>query len=230
VNTFAAATVTLTTLDGVEHKVQVRVDGHQSILLRAWEGGLCSLLPCVSAHCTCTVPCARAEGRLRVDVSWRKSKRSALSLCETARGMAQVDDGESILDAALDDGLDVPHDCKMGVCMTCPAKLLSGQVDHGVAMLSDDVIDQGFALLCTAIPMGDVVVKVVEEVGCLCWPARTLSTHRSTSNVTASIERPDKAGESCNIRRAPRSHVRTEPARCVCVRGQDDLLDEQLHG
>lgn len=78
-----------------------------------------------------------------------------------------MDDGESILDAALDDGLDVPHDCKMGVCMTCPAKLLSGQVDHGVAMLSDDVIEQGFALLCTAIPMGDVAVKVVEEVGCV---------------------------------------------------------------
>ena len=75
----------------------------------------------------------------------------------------QVDDGESILEAALDDGLDVPHDCKMGVCMTCPAKLVSGEVDHGIAMLSDEVIAQGFTLLCTAIPLTDVTIQVIEE-------------------------------------------------------------------
>lgn len=80
-----------------------------------------------------------------------------------ARGGGQVDDGESILEAALDDGLDVPHDCKMGVCMTCPAKLVSGEVDHGIAMLSDEVIAQGFTLLCTAIPLTDVTIQVIEE-------------------------------------------------------------------
>ena len=74
-----------------------------------------------------------------------------------------MDDGESILEAALDDGLDVPHDCKMGVCMTCPAKLVSGEVDHGIAMLSDEVIAQGFTLLCTAIPLTDVTIQVIEE-------------------------------------------------------------------
>ena len=37
----------------------------------------------------------------------------------------EVGDGESVLEAALDKGLDLPHDCKMGVCMTCPAKLVS---------------------------------------------------------------------------------------------------------
>lgn len=37
-----------------------------------------------------------------------------------------VPDGKSILEVALDAGLDLPHDCKLGVCMTCPAKLVSG--------------------------------------------------------------------------------------------------------
>ncbi|CAI5492546.1 unnamed protein product [Closterium sp. Naga37s-1] len=32
---------------------------------------------------------------------------------------------ETILSAAIDAGLDLPHDCKLGVCMTCPAKLIS---------------------------------------------------------------------------------------------------------
>jgi hypothetical protein len=64
VSTFAAATVTLTTLDGVEHKVQVRVDGHQSLRVAIVQSCRVSLRMFV-----CTVPCARAEGRLRIVVS-----------------------------------------------------------------------------------------------------------------------------------------------------------------
>jgi ferredoxin len=37
----------------------------------------------------------------------------------------EVPDGKTILEVALDKGLDLPHDCKLGVCMTCPAKLVS---------------------------------------------------------------------------------------------------------
>jgi ferredoxin len=36
-----------------------------------------------------------------------------------------VPEGQSILETALDQGIDLPHDCKLGVCMTCPAKLVS---------------------------------------------------------------------------------------------------------
>lgn len=36
-----------------------------------------------------------------------------------------VPDGSTILDVALDKGIDLPYDCKLGVCMTCPAKLVS---------------------------------------------------------------------------------------------------------
>jgi ferredoxin len=32
--------------------------------------------------------------------------------------------------------LDVPHDCKLGVCMTCPARLVAGEVDQSDGMLS----------------------------------------------------------------------------------------------
>lgn len=39
-----------------------------------------------------------------------------------------IDEDSYILEAAIDAGLDLPHDCKLGVCMTCPAKLISGQV------------------------------------------------------------------------------------------------------
>ena len=36
----------------------------------------------------------------------------------------RVEEGESILEVALAQGLDVPHDCKMGVCMNCAARLV----------------------------------------------------------------------------------------------------------
>jgi len=40
-----------------------------------------------------------------------------------------IPDGKTILEVALDKGLDLPHDCKLGVCMTCPAKLVGAPPD-----------------------------------------------------------------------------------------------------
>lgn len=36
----------------------------------------------------------------------------------------KVGEEQTILEAALENGLELSHDCKMGVCMTCPAKLV----------------------------------------------------------------------------------------------------------
>lgn len=75
----------------------------------------------------------------------------------------EVDPDETILSKALDSGLTVPHDCKLGVCMTCPAKLISGSVDQSEGMLSDDVVDRGYALLCASYPRSDCLIKTIPE-------------------------------------------------------------------
>ncbi|PIA31764.1 hypothetical protein AQUCO_04900211v1 [Aquilegia coerulea] len=75
----------------------------------------------------------------------------------------EVDPDESILERALDNGLSVPHDCKLGVCMTCPARLISGSVDQSDGMLSDDVVEKGYTLLCVAYPRSDCQVKIIPE-------------------------------------------------------------------
>ena len=76
----------------------------------------------------------------------------------------EVGDDDNILDVALDAGLDLRYDCKMGVCMMCPAKVLSGAVDQSGSMLSDDVEEKGYALLCCAKPEGEgVVIQTVSE-------------------------------------------------------------------
>lgn len=36
----------------------------------------------------------------------------------------EVEEDQTILEVALEQGIELSHDCKMGVCMTCPAKLV----------------------------------------------------------------------------------------------------------
>ncbi|KAK6929956.1 2Fe-2S ferredoxin-type iron-sulfur binding domain [Dillenia turbinata] len=75
----------------------------------------------------------------------------------------EVEPDETILAKALDSGLSVPHDCKLGVCMTCPARLLSGFVDQSEGMLSDDVVERGYALLCSSYPRADCHIRIIPE-------------------------------------------------------------------
>lgn len=61
--------------------------------------------------------------------------------------------GENILDAALKQGADLPFACKGGVCCTCKAKLLEGEVDMEVNWgLEQEEVDQGFILTCQSHP------------------------------------------------------------------------------
>ncbi len=68
-------------------------------------------------------------------------------------------DGENLLDAGINHGIDLPFSCKDGVCSTCKAKLLEGQVDmdktHG---LEQSEIEAGFILTCQSHPISDTVV------------------------------------------------------------------------
>lgn len=48
--------------------------------------------------------------------------------------------------------------------MTCPSKVAAGEVDQPQSMLSDDVEEKGYALLCCAVPVGDgVVIETISE-------------------------------------------------------------------
>jgi ring-1,2-phenylacetyl-CoA epoxidase subunit PaaE len=67
--------------------------------------------------------------------------------------------GPRILDAALAVRGDAPYACKGGVCGTCRAKLVSGEVamDRNYALERDE-IDSGFVLACQSTPVSDEVV------------------------------------------------------------------------
>ncbi len=66
--------------------------------------------------------------------------------------------GQRILDAALRCRPDAPYACKGGVCGTCRARLVSGEVamERNYA-LEQDEIDAGFVLACQSQPVSDTV-------------------------------------------------------------------------
>lgn len=66
---------------------------------------------------------------------------------------------DTILDAALKQGADLPFACKGGVCCTCKAKLLEGEVEMEVNWgLEQEEVEQGFILTCQSHPVTEKVV------------------------------------------------------------------------
>jgi ring-1,2-phenylacetyl-CoA epoxidase subunit PaaE len=70
-----------------------------------------------------------------------------------------LDSDTTILDAALKQGADLPFACKGGMCCTCKAKLLEGEVDMDVHWgLEHEEIEKGFILTCQSHPKTEKVV------------------------------------------------------------------------
>lgn len=68
-------------------------------------------------------------------------------------------DGENILDGGLDNGVDLPFACKGGVCATCKAKLVEGEVDMDLNhALTPDELKRGYILTCQSHPVSARVV------------------------------------------------------------------------
>ncbi len=71
----------------------------------------------------------------------------------TTMSFEMKQDGESVLDAALRHNADLPFACKGGVCSTCRAKVIEGEVDMEVNYaLEEDEVENGYVLTCQSIP------------------------------------------------------------------------------
>jgi ring-1,2-phenylacetyl-CoA epoxidase subunit PaaE len=65
----------------------------------------------------------------------------------------------SLLDAALQQGADLPYACKGGMCCTCKAKLLEGEVAMDVHWgLEEEEVEKGYILTCQSHPKTEKVV------------------------------------------------------------------------
>ncbi|AFZ35252.1 ferredoxin (2Fe-2S) [Stanieria cyanosphaera PCC 7437] len=78
----------------------------------------------------------------------------------------EVQSEQTILQAALDAGIELPYSCSAGVCTTCAAKLSEGEVEQTDGMgLSPELQAEGYALLCVSYPRSDIqLVSEQEEI------------------------------------------------------------------
>lgn len=74
----------------------------------------------------------------------------------------EVEEGQTLLDAALRQGIYIPHACGHGLCGTCKVQVCDGEVDHGHAnpfALMDFERDAGKTLACCATLQSDGVIE-----------------------------------------------------------------------
>ncbi|MDQ4085661.1 MAG: 2Fe-2S iron-sulfur cluster-binding protein [Actinomycetota bacterium] len=90
-------------------------------------------------------------------------RRTVALVDRGARSEVITDAGESVLDAALRAGVELPYSCRDGVCGTCRARLDSGQVDQPMAELSPQEVEAGYVLTCQARPRTDDVVISLDD-------------------------------------------------------------------
>ncbi len=122
-----------------------------------------------------------------------------------------VQDGETVLERALKDGLAYPHDCTVGTCGACRTKLVVGKVDAITPFgytLSREELEAGYILACQALPKTDLELEIdlsataMEQVTTKARIAAIASLTHDIQKVEWEVETPIpfKAGQYVNVR------------------------------
>lgn len=98
---------------------------------------------------------------------------------------------ETILEAALRQGLSLPYGCRNGSCGTCKGKIIQGIIDYGAydeEVLTDLEKSQGMALFCCARPMSDLEIEcreieAIKDIKIRTMPCRVHKLEHIASDV-----------------------------------------------
>lgn len=104
-----------------------------------------------------------------------------------------VEENETVLDAALRQGIAFPYGCRGGACGACKGKILSGGVNYGDAepmALSEEDAADNLSLLCIAKASSDLVVEMkevgaVEEIPVKTLPVKVARMEKLNEEVMA---------------------------------------------
>ena len=85
-------------------------------------------------------------------------------LANRDQSVYQVKGRKPLLDELRDQGVDLPYGCRYGGCITCAAKLISGEVDQRAQVaLNNRQIKDGYVVLCVARAKTDCVLEIGVE-------------------------------------------------------------------
>jgi CDP-4-dehydro-6-deoxyglucose reductase len=102
-----------------------------------------------------------------------------------------VEEGETVLAAALRQGHVLPYGCKSGACGSCKGRIVSGTVDYGIYQkkaLTDEEKAKGKALFCQAKPLSDLVLEAraigaAKDIQIKTLPCRIQKMERAADDV-----------------------------------------------
>src|SRR5690606_20619482 len=102
-----------------------------------------------------------------------------------------VQEGQTVLDAALAAGIVLPYSCRNGACSTCKGKVLEGQYDAGPApahILSEQELAAGYTLFCQAHPQSDLHIEAEEirmasDIQIRKMPSRAMGLDKAAEDV-----------------------------------------------
>eukprot|EP01137_Pigoraptor_chileana_P004727 Opistho-2@46752 len=102
-----------------------------------------------------------------------------------------VERDETILSAAIRQGVGLPYGCRDGACGSCKSKLLDGRVIHGAHQpktLPPEEEAAGFVLTCCATPQTNCTLEArtvpgAGEFAVLKLPSRVISVDKPSTHV-----------------------------------------------
>ncbi len=101
----------------------------------------------------------------------------------------EVEEGETVLNAAFRQGISLPHGCKEGQCSACKCNLVDGEVEllkYSTFALNDSERDQGGILLCRSLAYSDMEVELLN------YDEELLSKSIAVKDFTGRITRIDQ--------------------------------------
>ncbi|MDF1693551.1 MAG: 2Fe-2S iron-sulfur cluster binding domain-containing protein [Zhongshania sp.] len=88
----------------------------------------------------------------------------SVSVGDSNKDGFSVNRNDMLLKAALDQGIDYPHNCRVGVCGQCKTKLISGKVtpmvDLALSPLTNAEIESGYFLACQGKVRGNINIEI----------------------------------------------------------------------